>query len=94
MYPVILRYDERRLLIGTRLNGLFLYDGAALTPFLTEADDWLKRASVYRGLALPDGTIRLFLLPPAASAIIDRQGRQVAIIDQPRGLPSNAIYSP
>ena len=91
VYPVILRYDERRLLIGTRLNGLFLYDGTALTPFLTEADDWLKRASVYRGLALPDGTIA-FSSTAGGIGIIDRQGRQVAIIDQERGLPANSVY--
>ena len=29
-YPVVLRYDDRRLLIGTRSGGLFLYDGTAL----------------------------------------------------------------
>ena len=91
VYPVILRYDERRLLIGTRLNGLFLYDGATLTPFVTEADDWLKRASVYRGLTLPDGTIA-FASTAGGVGIIDRQGRQLAIIDQERGLPSNSIY--
>ena len=39
VYPFVLRYDERRLLIGTRLNGLFLYDGAALT--LTERGRFL-----------------------------------------------------
>ena len=31
VYPVVLRFDEKRLLIGTRQNGLFLYDGAAMT---------------------------------------------------------------
>ena len=29
-FPVILRYDDKRLLVGTRSDGLFLYDGAAL----------------------------------------------------------------
>ena len=41
-FPILLRYDDRRLLVGTRENGLFLYDGAALTPFATDADDRLK----------------------------------------------------
>ncbi len=36
--PVILRYDQRRLLIGTRSTGLYLYDGTALTPFHTGLD--------------------------------------------------------
>jgi len=59
VYPVILRYDERRLLIGTRNNGLFLYDGTALTPFPTELDDLIKKAHLYRGIVLPNGTIAL-----------------------------------
>ncbi len=37
-FPIVLRYDERRLLIGTRITGLFLYDGATLTPFRTAID--------------------------------------------------------
>ena len=35
-FPVVLRYDQRHLLIGTRSNGLFLYDGASLAPFATD----------------------------------------------------------
>jgi hypothetical protein len=38
-FPLVFRYDDRRLLIGTRRNGLFLYDGASLVPFKTELDD-------------------------------------------------------
>jgi len=30
-FPVVLPYDDHRLLIGTRRDGLFLYDGTALT---------------------------------------------------------------
>ncbi|HVQ31079.1 MAG TPA: hypothetical protein VMV21_15915, partial [Vicinamibacteria bacterium] len=47
-FPVLLRYDERRLLVGTRVGGLFLYDGATLTPFHTPIDDLFKGSQVYR----------------------------------------------
>ena len=51
--------SQRHLLIGTRSNGLFLYDGASLAPFATAADARLKPNTLYRGLALPDGTFAL-----------------------------------
>ena len=52
VYPAILKYDDHRLLIGTRLNGLFLYDGSTLVPFATELDGFLKAHSLYRGLIM------------------------------------------
>ena len=88
----MLRYDERRLLIGTRFGGLSLYDGVTLTPFPTEVDAFLKSASLYRGLALANGTIAL-ASTTAGLAIIDRNGRRVAMLDQAHGLPHNAVYA-
>ena len=55
-YPIILRYDDARLLMGTRIGGLFLYDGATLSPFRTDVDPYLKGSNLYRGFALPTGT--------------------------------------
>jgi signal transduction histidine kinase/DNA-binding response OmpR family regulator len=91
-YPVVLRYDQRRLLIGTRFGGLSLYDGTALTPFPTEVDGFLKTASLYRGLALPNGAIAL-ASTSAGFVIIDRDGRQLTVVDQAHGLPHNAVYA-
>ena len=58
-FPVVLSYDASRLLVGTRNDGLFLYDGATLTPFPTELDAIFKEGQLYRGTALPDGTFAL-----------------------------------
>jgi signal transduction histidine kinase/CheY-like chemotaxis protein len=91
VYPVVLRFDERRLLIGTRANGLFLYDGQGLTPLPTEIDSVIKGNTLYRGLLLPDGTIALSTTN-AGVVIMDRHGRRVAAFDQSRGLPHNAVY--
>ena len=92
VYPVVLRYDERRLLIGRRFGGFFLYDGATLTPFPTELDEYLKSASLYRGVALPDGTIALSTTN-AGMALMDRAGRLLMTLDRGQGLPSNAVYN-
>jgi len=58
-YPIILPFDDKHLLIGTRVDGLFLYDGATLTPFATEADSFFKSKNLYRGFILPNGSIAL-----------------------------------
>jgi signal transduction histidine kinase/CheY-like chemotaxis protein len=91
VFPVVLRYDEHRLLIGTRANGLFLYDGTALVRFPTELDGLFKRASLYRGIVMPDRTMA-FGTTGGGFGIIDRQGRRIAVLDTAHGLQSNAVY--
>jgi len=92
VYPVVLRYDARRLLIGRRFGGFSLYDGATLTPFPTELEEFLTGASIYRGIALPDGSIALSTTN-AGMAIMDREGRRLMTLGRAQGLPSDAIYN-
>lgn len=92
VYPVILRLDSARLLIGTRFNGFFTYDGVGLTRFPTGLDAFLRSGtSVYRGIELPDGWFAVSTTN-AGLFIMDRQGREVLSLTRDDGLPSNAIY--
>ena len=52
MFPYV---DGRTLLVGTRSQGLFLYDSVSFTPFKTEADDFLKTDMIYSGTRLANG---------------------------------------
>ncbi|MBK5298633.1 MAG: GAF domain-containing protein, partial [Vicinamibacteria bacterium] len=90
-YPVLLRYDERRLLVGTRTTGLFLYDGATLTPFHTPIDAMLTGSQLYRGTALADGTFAL-TTTAGGLVIIDREGQPVIRVNRANGLPSDVVY--
>ena len=90
-FPVILRYDDKRLLVGTRSDGLFLYDGAALVPFPTELDQHFKTTQIYRGIVLPDQTIALTSTTGGLS-VIDRQGRRVSQVARPQGLSTDVVY--
>jgi signal transduction histidine kinase/DNA-binding response OmpR family regulator len=91
-YPVIFRLDQSRLLIGTRFNGFFTYDGAALTRFSTGLDSLLLNGlSLYRGIELPDGTFAMSM-SNGGLAIMDRDGRRVLVLNRDDGLPSNAVY--
>jgi signal transduction histidine kinase/DNA-binding response OmpR family regulator len=86
----MLRFDEQRMLIGTRTKGLFLYDGKQFTPFKTEADPYLVNTSLYGGLILPDGNIALNTFNDGL-VIIDKRGRLIQLINKSVGLQDNSV---
>jgi signal transduction histidine kinase/CheY-like chemotaxis protein len=88
-YPILLPYDEKRLLVGTRLDGFFLYDGRALERFTV--DPSLTSAELYRGIVLPDRTFAL-TTTNAGLIILDRNGRRVFTANLGNGLPSDTVY--
>ena len=90
-YPIVLPLDGTRLLMGTRADGLFLYDGATLTPFRTEVDEYLKRSNLYRGFVLPNGSFA-FTTTSAGMVIVDREGHQLELIDELAGLQAPSVY--
>lgn len=90
-YPIVIPYDDKRLLMGTRADGLFLYDGASLTPFRTDVDAYLKSSNLYRGFVLPNGSLA-FTTTSAGMVILDREGRQLAMIDERAGLQAPSVY--
>ena len=90
IYPIILPWDDTHLLMGTRTSGLFLYDGAAMRPFATEADPLIK-SNLYRGFVLPNGALA-FTTTNVGVVLIDRQGRMLEHIDQRSGLQTDQVY--
>jgi signal transduction histidine kinase/ligand-binding sensor domain-containing protein len=79
------------LLITTRTQGLFTFDGDAFTPFTTATDAFLRENPVYfPGTLLSDETILLGTISGGA-VIIDRAGRVLARYDQQAGISGDAI---
>jgi signal transduction histidine kinase/CheY-like chemotaxis protein len=78
-------YDERRMLVSARGELLTLYDGEKVTPFTTQADDYLKKSVVYTSTWLPDGSFCVTTLS-GGLVIIDRDGRLRRIISKDAGL--------
>ena len=87
----MLPYDDHRLLVGTRRDGIFLYDGAALTPFATEVDPVFKSTQIYRGLVLPGPSIAIETTS-AGLIILDMNGHHLMTVDRSNGLPSDTVY--
>ena len=50
-------YDDNRIFVSSRDGLLTLYDGAKVTPFPTQADDYLKAHKVYTSIVLADGSL-------------------------------------
>jgi signal transduction histidine kinase/DNA-binding response OmpR family regulator len=90
-YPILLPYDQKRVLVGTRRDGLFLYDGRALSRFTTDFDPVFRSAELYRGIVLPDQTFAL-TTADAGLVILDRNGRRVIAANRGNGLPSDTVY--
>jgi signal transduction histidine kinase/CheY-like chemotaxis protein/ligand-binding sensor domain-containing protein len=91
VYPVLLPFDANRILVGTRADGFFLYDGAAARPFPTDFDSFLKRAVLYRGTVLPDRSYAL-ATTGGGVAIMDRQGHLLQELTAAAGLPADQTY--
>ncbi len=80
-FPVLLPYDDRRMLVGTRQEGLFLYDGVALQPFVTDIEPFFRTNNLYRGSVLP-GQRYALATTTGGLVIVDRDGHWVAGVNR------------
>jgi signal transduction histidine kinase/CheY-like chemotaxis protein len=85
-------WDDRRILISSRSEGLSLYDGRTVSPFHTEADSYLKSYETYVSIALADGGFCITTLRGGA-VIIEHDGRLRRIIGRESGLPDVGVLS-
>ncbi|NIM13205.1 MAG: hypothetical protein GTO45_13895 [Candidatus Aminicenantes bacterium] len=79
-----------KLLIGTRYNGFYLYDGIISTPFPTGADDYVKKHRLYQGIRLTSGDFALATLR-GGLVIIDSHGSLKYIFNKDSGLPEDNV---
>jgi signal transduction histidine kinase/DNA-binding response OmpR family regulator len=89
---MIAQYDSKKLLIGTRLEGFYIYDGIKVVPFPTEADDYLKEKHLYHGIRLlsTQGDFALATLR-GGLVIIDSLGKLKQIFSKAHGLLDNGV---
>ncbi len=91
---IMLPYAEAKILIGTREQGLFLYDGASFRVFQTAIATmtFLRKNQLSHGAVLPDERIALATLRGGV-AIIDpaNAGHLLRILDKAAGLYDNDV---
>ena len=81
-----------QILIGTRNQGFFIFDGKHYRPWRTEIESELKTNLLYNGLQLNDGRL-VFGTIQGGLYILDKHGRLLAHLDRNSGLPDQAVYS-
>jgi len=85
-------FNDKKLLIGTREKGLFLFDGVNLESFPTEADAYLNQKELYHGIALKFSPGQFALATRSGGVvIIDTAGRIKAIFNTANILPDIGV---
>ncbi len=87
---VMLDYEPGRILIGTRSEGLYLYDKGKVTPFQTGALKYIKDKQLTHGLRLACGDFAL-ATRLGGLVIIDARGAVKQIFNKESGLQDENI---
>ncbi len=88
----ILKYDEERILIATRNEGFFLYDGKEFTKFVTEVDPYIKGETYLPGIALDDGSFVINTNNEGAY-LMDHDGRLLQKYTTETGLQEGSVLN-
>ncbi len=83
---------QKRILIATQSNGLFLYDEQAIVRFATDVDELLRSARVFCAVTLSNGQYALGTMQRGI-VLIDAAGKLLKHLDEAGGLQDNAILS-
>ncbi len=89
-------YENNKLLIGTRRNGLFIYDpkasaGKKVSAHKSEGSEFLKENQIYHGIELP-GNRYAFSSLRNGVIIISKEGKILSNISKSTGLIDIAAY--
>jgi len=88
----ILPFKSGQFLIGTAKNGLFIYDGVKISPWVNQANDFLKTYQLNNG-AVVGGKYFAFGTILNGVIIVDAGGNLVQQINKSSGLQNNTVLS-
>jgi len=88
----LLPWDATHVLVAAYQQPLTIYDGHTVSPFPTEADDYLKKSLVYTAIPLADDGFCIATMRGGA-VIIDHNGRLRRVIGKESGLPEQGVLS-
>jgi signal transduction histidine kinase/DNA-binding NarL/FixJ family response regulator len=87
---MLAEYAQDKLLIGTGPEGFYLYDKGNVTPFETDALDYIKNNKLSCGLRLSSGDFAL-ATRDGGLVIIDSNGSIKYLFDKSSGLPDDSV---
>jgi ligand-binding sensor domain-containing protein/DNA-binding CsgD family transcriptional regulator len=83
-------YRDRKIVMGTGDGDLFIYDGQRVTPWKTEADNFLTKNKIETGVTMSDGSIAI-ATHDNGLLVISETGKPLQHINLSRGLQSSSI---
>jgi signal transduction histidine kinase/CheY-like chemotaxis protein len=93
MVYMMVPYDTQKMLIGTDINGLYIYDGIKAVPFPTGADDYLQEKQLYHGIRLSNSPGDFALATRLGGlVIIEANGRLKEIFTKDYGLLDDTVW--
>jgi ligand-binding sensor domain-containing protein/DNA-binding CsgD family transcriptional regulator len=81
---------QNGLLVLTQKNGLFIFDGEQIKPFITEVDPLLKQDQISAGIELSDGYLGIGTRQ-SGLIVIDSEGHLIQHIDKQMGLQNEYV---
>lgn len=88
----VLPLNEDHVLVGTAKNGVFLYDGKKINPWVKPVNEMLKKHQLFSG-ALIDKKYFAFGTIQNGLIISDSSGRVILELNKERGLSNNTVLS-
>ncbi len=86
----MLPFEKNKILLGTREQGLFVYDGVGVRPFPTEIDAFLIESQIYHGAVLADNSIALATLRSGV-LLLDHEGRLLQVLNRASGIQNDNV---
>lgn len=88
---VALPYKNSSVLFASREAGIFLYNGATVTKFENEVDEYLTKNNLYAGLMFYDSSYAFATLR-AGVIMMDKYGKAIREITTKDGILNNQVY--
>jgi len=85
----LIEYDANTILVASREQGLFLYNGLEFKEFKTDADEFLLKNKIYDAKALSEN--EFIIATKNGAVIIDKRGSIKHFLDKNQGIRDNFI---
>lgn len=88
----VLPLEKEKLLIGTSNEGLYIFEGGALSPWSSEISEYLKQNNLFSAIKLSDGNFAFGTIRDGVF-ISNQQGKVLQHLNRYKGLQNNTVLS-
>ncbi|MDN5216976.1 response regulator [Fulvivirgaceae bacterium BMA12] len=89
----MLPLSKNQVLLGTRYNGFFKYDGSSIVPVSLSSDELLKTTGLYKAIQGPDSTLIIGSSLGSGIIILNKDGQLRQVIDESTGILNRNVLN-